>query len=266
LSHSIFVSFCAFGLTFQTFLLFKLPLVIPVCWLVFFLTLGAYNLYWIVSKWTFKRDNANFSDYVIHFILLVLSAVAATDYLWGMPYLVPYILIGGILTSLYTLLISPFSFLPDSNKLGFIKTILLAITWSFVTIFLPCHQFLQTQFSSVMMLFFTRFIFVLFLCIIFDSRDIAKNRIQHLHSLATDVMPKNLRIMMFLFLIAYIFLLSKFGFVFQDTRQSIVLGCSGVFSFLLYFFTYKKRSYFFYYFIVDGLMLFSAFASYLLTI
>ncbi len=266
MSHSIFVSFCAFGLTFQTFLLFKLPVVIPVCWLVFFLTLGAYNLYWIVSKWTFKKGDANFSDYVIHFVLLVLSAVAAIDYLWRMPNLTPYILIGGVLTSLYTLLIPSFSFLPDSNRLGFIKTILLALTWTFVTIFLPCHQFLQTHFFSVWILFLIRFIFIFFLCVIFDSRDIVKNRLQHLHSLATDVMPITLTIIMCLFLIAYIFLLSKFGVVFHNPIQLIVLGCSGVFSFLLYFFTFKKRSYFFYYFIVDGLMLFSAFASYLVTI
>ena len=111
-------------------------------------------------------------------------------------------------------------------------------------------------------IFSRRFLFMLMLCIIFDNRDKELDKIRGLRSLATDLKPITLRILIYLIFI----LLFTSNFFFRNygitLSQSIALQVSTIALLIVYFFSNKKQGYLFYYFFVDGMMLFSALATY----
>jgi len=265
LSHSIFVSFCAFALTFQTYLLSNKSVNTSICWLVFFSTIGAYNFYWILSKWLYNKNApVLFSNYRIHFILLISSFLVVVDYLWQIPSLIPSVLISVSLTLLYTIIVLPI-FKNSSEKLnGLLKTFTLAFTWTFVTVVIPLHD--QLFQSGFWLIISTRFFFLLMLCIIFDARDSKMDLFLKMDTSASKVSSKVLSVLMFVVVLVNGILLIVFEKVFQNQYQVFVLMCSSALAFLLYLLSLKKRGYFFYYFIVDGMMLLSSFASFMLTI
>jgi hypothetical protein len=107
---------------------------------------------------------------------------------------------------------------------------------------------------------------MLMLCIIFDSRDSRVDKIRSLRSLATDVSKEALsRIMVIVFalFIGTGFLLRYY---FNDTAQVIAFFITGLMTMLVYRQSLKSRGYLFYYFLVDGLMLFSAVATFVASI
>jgi hypothetical protein len=107
---------------------------------------------------------------------------------------------------------------------------------------------------------------MLLLCIIFDSRDVAMDKIRGLHSMATDIKPSILK------LISIVMLASLFVFNFYmgvlgvNQKHVIALQISVLSLIVCYFLSLKKQGYFFYYFFVDGLMLFSAIATFIASI
>lgn len=265
LSHSVFVSFCAFALTFQTYLLSQKPVNLSVCWMVFFSTIGAYNLYWTLSKWSYNKNSpVLFSHYRIHFILMVFSFLVVIDYLWQIPSLIPTVLISIALTIFYTVIVLPIFNNVVEKLNGLLKTFTLASTWTFVTVVIPLHD--QLFNSGFWMLIVSRFLFLLMLCIIFDARDAKMDLLLKMDTSVSKNNSKLLSGLMFVIILANGLLLFLFGNVLQSQSQVFVLMCSSALAFLLYLLSFKKRGYFFYYFMVDGMMLLSSFASYMLTI
>lgn len=104
------------------------------------------------------------------------------------------------------------------------------------------------------------------LCIIFDSRDINVDKIHALRSLATDVSRKTLFVLMAIVFIAYLAAGFSLRYYFDDTAQLVAFFITGIITWLVYRLSLKKQNYFFYYFVVDGLMLFSAIATFVASI
>lgn len=169
-----------------------------------------------------------------------------------------HVIVAVSLTVLYAIPLLPFPFLHFTRKAGVLKTVLLAFTWAYVTAFLPLQKDWVLMNSADVFIFTRRFLFMLMLCIIFDSRDEAVDKIRGLHSLATDLRPNQL-----LLLITLIFII-LFGTNFLSVTngisipQSVALQTSTIALLIVYFFSTRKQGYLFYYFVVDGLMLFSA--------
>ena len=269
LSHSIFIALCASGLSYQTFVLMKLPFDISVLGLIFFATLAAYNSYWIFCKWSSdrkKNTSISFSSYASYFILLIASSIVLIDYLWFNPDFISYIFIAVVLTLFYSLPFVPNTKIANFKNAGFVKTFLLAITWSFVTVIIPAHEMLNNHLQEIIILFLIRFLFMLMLCIIFDSRDVKVDLLHNLQSLATDVNSKVLSIIMVVILIIYTMLLFWLQPILSNQRHLFVLMSTGFLTFIIYILSLKKRGYYFYYFLVDGIMLLSSFATYMATI
>ena len=96
------------------------------------------------------------------------------------------------------------------------------------------------------LIFIGRFLFMLLLCIIFDNRDVAVDKIRGLQSLATAFNPIVLH-----FLIAFIFMgycsinyfIKGYG---VKTDQVIALDLIGLVSLIMYVVSLQKRGYFFY--------------------
>jgi len=269
LSHSLFISFCAAALTCQTFILLKFPINTSICNLIFFATLGSYNAYWVLCKWSFDKKEEKaflYSNYLYNILFIFLSALGFLYYLLLIPELLIFVLVAFFFTFLYCL---PF-LLPTASfnfkYLGIVKTILLSLTWTFVTIVFPAHDLIYTNFHELLFLFSVRFLLLFMLCIIFDSRDIIVDKFNGFQSIATDFTNRSVKMLMFISFIMYSTLLFCSNYFSIRGGQFFVLLTTGVLAFLLYMLSFKKRSYYFYYFLVDGLMLFSALASYLVTI
>lgn len=266
LSHSIFIAFCAVALTFQTAQLLRLNMNGFVYGFIFFATLCSYNFYWIISKASKTRDTTFgmlLKKEKTGVAILFLSAWGVFFCLFQYALPVEYIITSALLTCLYLLPLLPFSSFYFIRKAGVFKTCLLAFTWTYVTVFIPLQKS-YLLLSSAELIFFTRcFLFMLMLCIIFDYRDKAVDKIRGLHSLATVLKPAHLSVLIyfiFVLLFSTNFLYHYYGITFS---QSVALHISTLTLLAVYFYSLKKRGYLFYYFFVDGMMLFSALTTYI---
>jgi hypothetical protein len=266
LSHSIFISVCAVALAFQTAQLLRLDNNLFIYGFIFFATLCSYNFYWILSKVSFaankpitgllKKEAAGFSIFMV-------AAAGLLYCLYRSSLSIDVIVTAILLTVLYAIPLLPLKWLHFTRKAGVLKTILLAFTWAYVTAFIPIQKSYWLLNNADLFVISRRFLFMLMLCIIFDNRDKDVDKIRGLHSLATDLKPGVLRgLIYFIFAVLFTsnFFYRSYGITFN---QSIALQISTLALLTVYFYSARNRSYLFYYFIVDGLMLFSALATYI---
>ena len=266
LSHSLFISFCAVAMSFQTLLLLQGRADIYLYGFIFFATLCSYNFYWLLCRYSLNQRPA-LPDLVkkeLPEILLLLISAAGLMVCFLFSRLdYPPVIAAIFLTLLYSLPLLPFRFLQFTRKAGIMKTTLLAFTWTHVTAFIPLQKQVVSLTNGDWFILTRRFLFMLMLCIIFDSRDIAVDKIRGLRSLATDLSPKNLRNLIgviFVLLFATNFLFHYFG---VSIAHTIAMQVSTIALLIAYYYSTKKQGYLFYYFFIDGLMIFSAFATYL---
>jgi len=269
LSHSIFISFCALALCYQTFALLHIPVNYFIYGLVFFATTSSYNFYWLISKYSLGSHKGH-REFLKRSLSNLIVFMAATIGMICCLYFIPTIfspVTGAILlTLLYSIPLWPVKQLAFTRKAGFLKTVLLAFTWTFVTVMIPAWQIVAVDGLSIALLFTARFLFMLMLCIIFDSRDINVDKIRSLRSLATDVQPKTLRLIMAIVFILYLATGFILRYYYDDNAQQVAFFIIGLLTLYVYWLSLKKQGYFFYYFLVDGLMLFSAAATYVASI
>ncbi len=269
LSHSIFIAFCALALCYQTFTLLQVPHNVFVYALVFFSTLCSYNFYWLLSKFSFsdRKLSAAFVRNNRTYILLGIIAGLGMAYaLYFLPAVLVYVLPAAAFTILYSLPLWPFSWAAALRRAGVFKTLLLAFTWAYVTVIIPAIPELHSDTSAVMALLVARFFFVGMLCAIFDRRDAAVDKIRGLHSLATAAGKRSLALIM---IISFVIYMASGIFVrlqFTDNAQMIAFIITGLAVALVYRLSLQKQGYLFYYFVVDGMMLFSAAATFIATL
>ena len=269
LSHSIFIAFCALALCYQTFILLQVPHNPFVYALVFFSTLCSYNFYWLLSKFSFSKQKLSTTFLTNNITYILLGAAAAVGMvcaLYQLPDSFLYVLPAVAFTILYSLPLWPFNWAISLRRAGVFKTLLLAFTWAYVTVVIPAAPVLYSNTSHVIALLLARFFFVGMLCAIFDRRDAAVDKIRGLHSLATDAGKRTLSAIM---IISFIIYMASGIFVrmqFADNAQLIAFFITGISVAAVYLLSLKKQGYLFYYFVVDGMMLFSAAASFIATL
>lgn len=265
LSHSFFVSFCAVALAFQTGRLLHVDIPAYLYGFIFFATLCSYNFYWILSRFSFSGtvSIAAFLEKEATGISLFLISLAGMVYfLLISPVQLNQVAMAVLLTVAYSVPLLPFKLLHFTRKAGVLKTVLLAFTWTYVTAFLPMQTGWGLLSGADIFILTRRFLFMLMLCIIFDNRDKAVDKIRGLHSLATVLKPNQLLLLItviFIILFGTNFLSVQYG---VSLKQSIALQTSTIALLVVYFLSTRKQGYLFYYFVVDGLMLFSALATF----
>lgn len=266
LSHSIFVAICAVGLAFQTGQLLHVDISVYLYGFIFFATLCSYNFYWILSRYAFSDSEsaaAFLKKEVTGIFLLLVSAIGFVICLFQSSVYLNHVVTAVLLTLIYSIPLLPVKALHFTRKAGVLKTVLLAFTWAYVTAFIPLQKDWALLNGADVFILTRRFLFMLMLCIIFDNRDMAVDKIRGLHSLATVLKPNQL-----LLLIAFIFIV-LFGTNFWSVSygislaQSIALQTSTIALLIVYFLSTRRQGYLFYYFLVDGLMLFSALATFI---
>jgi len=266
LSHSIFIATCSVAMVFQTSQLLHHNINPFVYGFVFFATLCSYNFYWILSKLAFVpgKVRADLLKREMTGVLLLLISAAGLLYCLYRTALPSFLIVtAGLLTIIYAMPLLPFRVLHFTRKAGVLKTILLAFTWAYVTVLIPIQKSYDALSRADLFVFSRRFLFMLMLCIIFDNRDKHVDKIRGLHSLATDLRPAVLTGLIYIIFAALFvsnFLYAGHGITFY---QSMALQVSTIALLIVYFFSAKERGYLFYYFLVDGLMLFSALATFI---
>jgi 4-hydroxybenzoate polyprenyltransferase len=266
LSHSIFIAVCAVALTFQTTLLLRLDTDPFVYGFIFFGTLFSYNFYWLLSKISFasaynirgllKKETRSYLILLISFVGLLFCFLRTS-----IP--MHFVIAAMVLTIIYAVPLLPVPALQFTRKAGVLKTVLLAFTWTYVTVAIPLQKDYMLLNNADLFITSRRFLFMLMLCIIFDNRDKDMDKIRGLRSLATDIPPVTLRILIYL-IFALLFTSNFFYGNFGVTLpHSIALQISTIALLTVYFYANKKQGYLFYYFFVDGMMLFSALATYI---
>ncbi len=268
LSHSIFIAICAVALCFQTAVLLHINLTGYLYAFIFFSTISSYNFYWLLSGYSFSGQPVKLflQQYYSNAIVLAAGSIGLLYTTFHVTDLLPVIGLGMVLTVLYTIPLLPFKIFRLARKAGLLKTFLLAFTWSYVTVYIPYSQTPTGNFITLVMLFNNRFLFMLMLCIIFDARDTKVDKIRGLQSLTTIIKPSTVQYIMFGIFAAYIINGIVLRIYYDEMMQIIALLVTGVVTAVVYFFSLKKQGYFFYYFLVDGLMLFSALATYVASI
>ena len=223
---------------------------------VFFATLCSYNFHYLLGYFSGGRKvsiAALYNKYTALFflmaggigILLLFSSAHIRFQNAVMAFL---------LTFLYSLPLLPAKQLAFARKAGFVKTLLLAFTWMFVTAYLPLSQANIAFTAAGLLLMVKRFLFMLMLCILFDNRDVTVDKIRGLSSLATDLSPAAMQWLIFIvfsMLFVINFLLGQHGISY---RQVAALQVAAFINVVIYFLSRKKQGYFFYYFVVDGMM------------
>jgi hypothetical protein len=268
LSHSIFIAICAVALCFQTAILLHIDLTVYLYAFIFFSTICSYNFYWLLSAYFFsvKPLPLFFKQYYTNIIVFTVGGIGMLVSIQYIANLLPVISLGMVFTLLYAIPLLPFKVFRIARKAGLLKTFLLAFTWSFVTVYIPYKQTPAGNFITLVMLFNNRFLFMLMLCIIFDARDTRVDKIRGLQSLTTMIKPATVQYIMIAIFTAYIINGIVLRAYYDNPVQIIALLVTGVITAVVYFFSLQKQGYFFYYFLVDGLMLFSALATYVASI
>ncbi len=172
-------------------------------------------------------------------------------------------LVAVMLTLLYSVPLLPVQGLAFTRKLGVLKTLWLAFTWTFVTGFLPFVAGGTAITGAVPWLLAFRFCFMLILCILFDNRDIAVDQLRGFSSLATQFSPLAVRRLMAALLFGM--LISGWQMLAEGAPPTIItpIAAGIILNGIIYFLSLKKQDYFFYYFVVDGSMVLTAFISWL---
>jgi hypothetical protein len=264
LSHSIFIALCAAALCYQTCALLNIPLNVHAFGLVFFATLGSYNFYWLLSKYHYRGQVGPLQFLLVQKLNLAFIGIASIGALFftsNLPHLFPHALVATILTLLYSLPLWPVKRLAFFRRMGFMKPVLLSLTWSYVTVTIPAQSPLFVWTYPESLLFITRFLFILMLCIIFDARDVESDRAHSVHSLSTDLSHSTLRQIMLIVFVLYIFSGLSLRLVFDDIEHVLAFLVTGILTITVYRLSMTPRGYVFYFLFVDGLMLVSALAT-----
>jgi 4-hydroxybenzoate polyprenyltransferase len=271
--HSFFISLCAVALCWETCLLFSISVSIKVIAIVFFASFFTYNIYPLAG---FMLSNKRRSlslfflplnwERSISILLMLCSGFTVLFLTLSLPQLLPLLLIAAGLTFFYFILIFKNRARFVFRKLPFIKPILLAGSWAFVTVFFPLYEYNNFSLPSLNSLFIHRFLFILLLCMIFDSRDVETDRKKGINTLATSLTKVGIKQVFVFVLLMYILSTIWLDYLQINHSQAISLLVTGLFCWVLFMKSSEKKGYYFYHFWVDGLMIFSAFAVYMATI
>jgi hypothetical protein len=223
---------------------------------VFFATLCSYNFHYLLGHFSGGRKVSLAALYNKYTALLVLMAGGIGVLLFFASAHIRFqnVVFAFLLTFLYSLPLLPAKQLAFARKAGFVKTMLLAFTWMFVTAYLPLSQANIAFTTAGLLIMVKRFLFMLMLCILFDNRDVKVDKIHGLSSLATDLSPAAMQWLIFIIfsmLFVINFLLGHNGI---SAKQVAALQLAACINVVIYFLSRKKQGYFFYYFVVDGMM------------
>lgn len=182
LYSSVFISFCAFGLTIETYLLTGLEVSLPMAVFVFLATLFTYNISSVQRTWrgwSAMQDHRSWGirhqQQLAVLALLSLAGATALFFIYSLRINLWFVLALALVSVGYTVPLvykrsRPFRSVP------LLKVFLIALVWSAVTVLFPLIDAGVATDFAVLLLWLRRFLFILALALLFDIRDYTYDR------------------------------------------------------------------------------------------
>jgi 4-hydroxybenzoate polyprenyltransferase len=258
---SLFIAICAVLMVYQTGLLFNIPTSFALLAFVFSGSVCSYNFHWYLTppnipglspklKWNINNRN-------VHLVLFIISLIAAG--VFSLLLIEHWLWLGvtAFLTFLYSAPKIPYPIFIQLRKIAIAKTIFLAFAWAHITALLPIVIAIKGIRAEHIWFVVNRFFFIYAICIVFDRRDVEKDREAGIKSLITFLDEKGVDILFWcviaVFAVTSVVLLQWFSLLII-----IALLIPAIILCFLYYPSKKNFSDYLYYFILDGLMMLSA--------
>ncbi|MFZ4058533.1 MAG: hypothetical protein ACOYKE_10365 [Ferruginibacter sp.] len=256
------------AMVFQTNTILQLPQHQALLAEFFFATLASYNFHWLMGN-AYRQGEFSVKSLLQSPTALVLWFIGVIGtVVFFIPSGINFWMacVAGVLTLSYSIPLLPIQQFHWLRKPGILKTLLLPFSWAVVTVLLPLGKIDAILQLPVLALFVHRCCFVFILCVIFDNRDIAVDKINGLHSLSTDWLPWKIHLLVIVALLVLLGLNVYIPVTPASIYLQLSLHCTVLVTGIVYLYALKKRGYLFYYFITDGMMLFSTILTTLATI
>lgn len=251
----LFISFAAMSMAWESGFMIGIAIHSSLLRLIFFATLTSYTFHSLINLvYTANSDrqiwnNSNKSLLTVIFVLaLLLLLYHAFPFLKNpLP-----LMMGGLLTFLYSAPNLPGKISHWLKKIAFGKTVYLALIWSYATTLLPI--LLTDNLINLQTYFFFayRFFLIYAICILFDNRDVKEDKLKGIKALPTLLNEANVKLLYFLSLLA------SFTFSLLLKKFHPLLLIPILILIPIYVPAQKKRSDWFYYVQIDGLMAITA--------
>lgn len=259
---NLFIALCAVLMVHQTFhFLLEQKTNLNLVGFVFFSTLSSYSFHWYLTaksvlpshriNWLQRHRN-------IHFILFIIGIIGSVFFFWRLLPYWPWLLCAAIVTFLYSAPKIPNKYFRSLRKVAIGKTIFLAYVWTYVTSVLPIIVSGVHWHESYSLFAFSRFFLIYAICILFDYRDRADDRVAGIRSLITWLNENNITRLFIFSLIVFAVItcwLSVFGYSYFSIALLLI---PGIITAALFNHARKHFSDMLYYFVLDGLMALSA--------
>jgi 1,4-dihydroxy-2-naphthoate octaprenyltransferase len=254
---SIYVSFCAVLMVWQTNTLFHIRDVNNDFYIfVFFATICSYNFHWYLTPADYSASERilwGTRHKTLQLALVGIGAICAAFSFWQLR--AYWLELGGaaILTFLYSAPKVPHPAFIWLRKVAIGKTLFLTGVWTYVTTLLPA--FISGEAITASLIYFTlhRFFLVYAICILFDYRDLDADKKEGIRSLITYLSKTNLiRLYYFSLLVSAVFACTFHWPVMLFLLTPVLITT------LITRYTLQTRSDMFYYFVLDGMVMLSA--------
>ncbi len=233
----------------------------PLYGVIFFGTLFLYALHRLVGmkkvdSFTGQTRFAIVEKFKTHIFLY--AVVAAAGGLWCLLQL-PQSLIWALLPVALVSLIYVLPVLPSGKRgrdISFVKIFMIAISWSWVTVFLPALEVKMTWSIAFYLMFLERLFFIFAIALPFDIRDMAIDRHNRVQTIPSRFGIKSSKIMA---AIVLVFMLSMVWLNYCIDAYSwascIALGISALTTFSLVYFADKHQHDYYFSGLIDGAMI-----------
>lgn len=262
LFSSLYIALCAVIMVWQSFYLFQLPLHYEFLLFVFFGTLCSYSFHWYLTPAAFGgsyRTDWSVRNKKLHFLLFLVGMVGSVFYVWQLRAHWQWLLATAFITFLYSAPKMPYRPSLFLRRIAIAKTIFLAYAWTHITAFLPLELYDQNWTTAHYTFVVNRFYLIYPICILFDYRDRVEDRRAGIRSMITQFDELGIDIVFWGSMIT--FFISGVLTYFQGISlpDIIALMIPGIMVAILYQPSKRNFSDYFYYFVLDGLMMLSAF-------
>ncbi|RNI32533.1 hypothetical protein EFA69_04230 [Rufibacter immobilis] len=261
LYSNIFISICAAVLVWETYMLSGIPISLRLGGIVFFATLFVYNADSLLP-YKFNQEVAVsprtqwIRNNRLELIFIAIGSAMCVIYLYWTAlfdlsfwFLLHLIVVAG----LYSIAVVPEGdrYIP-LRDIPFLKVFLIAYVWSAVTVQLPLMEVDRDLFSgNNLILFVRRFLFIFSLTLVFDIRDVHKDKLTNTVTFPTKWGVKNTKWLALFTLVLFAILLPS-G---TAPHMRLALGLAGVGAATVVWYAHEYRSQYYFLILADGMML-----------
>ena len=258
---SLFIALCSIVMIWQTtHLLLGVAPSGRLMGFVFFSTICSYNFHWWLTPRSVspsRRVNWTNRHKALHFILYLVGGVGAAVYFFYLLPFVPALLVGVLLTFLYSAPKLPQGFFHQLQKIAVGKTLFLTGVWVYVTTVLPVIVAEVPWNGSFILFTASRFFLIYAICVIFDYRDRDDDKAHGIRSLITLFNERGIDMLFWVSVGLYFLTCIGLSFFHYPAFYILLLLVPGILTAALYREAKRNFSDDLYYIVLDGLMMFS---------